>query len=194
MDNCILSNNQPRYLSPLLPQSFAFPGSPDRQSCSRDQPNHPEIGSVTSIFGSTAFSMCIWSLLLPTCPNPSSHESIILSLVHPLLLEASSEPWKFLMARDRTRVGKFQGLGPCSSAHVDCHFLAQRGILGETERKWPLGAAHRVTRSVLVFSHFQLSQCPSLLPTPRTPPALSPWQYKFSMALGWKCVWRVFAR
>lgn len=147
--------NHGTYL-PFSRRALHFLG-PNRQSCSRAQPNHPEIGSVTSIFGSTAFSMCIWSLLPPSCPNPSS---IILSPVHHLLLEASSEPWKLLMARDRTRVGKFQGLGPCSSAHVDCQFWAQRGILGETERNWPLGAAHRVTRGVLVL---HISSCHSAL-------------------------------
>lgn len=55
---------------------------PDRQSCSRAQPNHPEIGSVTELFGSAAFSMCIWSLLPPTCPNLCSREGTIPSPVH----------------------------------------------------------------------------------------------------------------
>lgn len=70
MDNCILSNNQPRYLSPLLPQSFAFPGSHFRAAL--------ELSQITRDWQRhSSFFNVIWSLLPPSCPNPITHEGII---------------------------------------------------------------------------------------------------------------------
>lgn len=131
----LATTNHGIYL-PFSRRALHFLG-PDRRSCSRAQPNHPEIGSVTALFASAAFSMCVWSFLPSIRPNPSSPEGTVPSPVLHLLLEASSEPWKSLPARDRTRVGKLQGLGPCPCAHLDRQFWAQREIPGDTGRTCP---------------------------------------------------------